>query len=164
MDVFESILISGLSWWQINSSNSKRLLCMLSTLSLPVNGDMMRGEGASMVVPAGRPKLTHYLPSIRPSRFTTLGPQHAYVCVYVYFCVPSPCWVYHPDNWGEIPLKTSLADHLHVIGQTISISLSVTLSLRAYVCLFSEMCYAVLYRVCLTNKLQTHLRLPGTVV
>lgn len=136
MDVFESILISGLSWWQINSSNSKRLLCMLSTLSLPVNGDVMRGEGASMVVPAGRPKLTHYLPSIRPFRFTTLGLQHAYMCVYVYFCVPSPCWVYHTDNWGEIPLKSSLTDHIHVIGQTISISLFLSLShsVRVFVC------------------------------
>lgn len=53
---------------------------MLSTLSLPVNGDVMRGERASMVVPAGRPKLTHYLPSIRPSRFATLGLHKACVC------------------------------------------------------------------------------------
>lgn len=81
MDVFESILISGLSWWQINSSNIKRLLCMSSTLSLPVNRDVTRGERASMVVPAGRPKLTRYLPSIRPSRFATLGLHKACVCV-----------------------------------------------------------------------------------
>lgn len=58
---------------------------MLSTLSLPVNGDVMRGERASMVVPAGRPKLTHYLPSIRPSRFATLGLHKA--CVYICECV-----------------------------------------------------------------------------
>lgn len=65
---------------------------MLSILSLPVNGDVMRGERASMVVPAGRPKLTHYLPSIRPSRFATLGPPQsmrvrAYVSVCVCLCV-----------------------------------------------------------------------------
>lgn len=60
---------------------------MLSTLSLRVNGDVMRGERASMVVPAGRPKLTHYLPSIRPSRFATLGPHTQCVCVSVSVCV-----------------------------------------------------------------------------
>lgn len=59
---------------------------MLSTLSLPVNGDVMRGERATMVVPAGRPKLTHYLPSIRPSRFATVGLHRASVCVRVCVC------------------------------------------------------------------------------
>lgn len=65
---------------------------MLSTLSLRVNGDVMRGERESMVVPAGRPKLTHYLPSIRPSRFATLAPhtQCVGVCVSGCVCAFSP--------------------------------------------------------------------------
>lgn len=144
MDVFESILISGLSWWQINSSISKRVLCMLSTLSLPVNGDVMRGEGASVVVPAGRPKLTHYLPSIRPSRFATLGLYHAYMWAHVCFCVPSPCWVYHADDWREISVKSSLTDHWRNWTDHLSLFLSLSLCVYEYVCLFIQ--WHVLYR------------------
>lgn len=69
-------------WWQINSSDIMRLFCMMSTLSLPVYGNVMSGDMASIVVPAGKPKLAHYLPSFGPSHFATLG---LCVCVCIVF-------------------------------------------------------------------------------
>lgn len=115
MDVFESILIPGLSWWQINSGLTWRgpfACCEHLIQYLPVNGDVMRGEGASTLVPAGRSKLPHYLPSIRPSRFATLGLPNLSACARTRTCLylSSPRWVHHTGKLRSVSTKDSLTD------------------------------------------------------
>ena len=120
---------------------------MLSTLSLPVNGDVMRGERASMVVLAGRPKLAHYLPSIRPSRFATLGLHNACVrvcvcvCVWVFLCafilLSSSCRQLRSvfiENLSHWLLRRNWTGHF---SPSSSLSLSLSLSVSVWVCICS---------------------------
>lgn len=75
----------------------------------------------SMVVPAGRPKLTHYLPSIRPSRFATLGLHKLCVCVRVCLSLclhPAEFIMQTAEEFST--KKISLTDHLDIIGQAVS--------------------------------------------
>lgn len=85
---------------------------MLSTLYLPVNGDVTRGEGASAVVPAGRSKLPHYLPSIRPSRFSTLCLHNVCVCVRINVCVHVFVFVFTPLSSSYRQLRSVSTENL----------------------------------------------------